>query len=729
MIAGGDNCESMHIYDFNSNKPISSYTGFNSDVTCVNFSYDQSRVYAGSFGGTLFVYNYDRGKVANTLRGHLTHWRWAVGQKEDMGNYIASGGADTNVKVWDLRQKGAIATYKGHDKAVLSIDMSPDTQFIASGWVGGVIKIWDLTAGKWAYSLDVRSISSADNCFVKDIKFNPADWCMAVAWSDKVVRYYDTSSYELINESATDVHLLSHIDFDPEGEVVISAYSDSIKVWDLEERKLVSMVSKTARPVFDCRSAGATDFTFLLENTNGGMGLSQISTSLITNKNSDLHDYEEEKHVGQSRNDKAANGDNSASLDFYTAPKAIPKVPNGKVLNQGHDYVYGLEDSSDLDNLNDITVPSPKINNENDYPKTNAQAQISRGIIKKQTSRKKVFWNNAKAMMTKPEVKDKKPNFGAPTSKPSLGKKVVLEGKGINHVLEINQPKNMISDVNKQNNQNNGVSKLTEEGLRKFVEDLNGNDGDLSTIRSEGTASLYEVPIDKPCGLNLEKFLNNVSNGITTTQTFGTLGQVPPIEVQRKVMEDIIKSNKTMLSVMNSRKIHLDNVKINWESGDLSKTLNALVLNKDTSAVMDFVNNTFVLSYNGSNHDSIRKNVSSIRITNCGSLLSHIYTLLNSKYETYLIWGIKALKVVFQTVSVIIFKWRDDIKNGFEVAGDIKNDEKSRRLIILMKQINKMVDCKGVTKGRLRQNTSGELIRDIIPDIELFMSTYNKLST
>jgi len=95
-------------------------------------------------------------------------------------------------------------------------------------------------------------------------------------------------------------------------------------------------------------------------------------------------------------------------------------------------------------------------------------------------------------------------------------------------------------------------------------------------------------------------------------------------------MEEVIKSNKTMLSVMNSRKIHLQNVQDNWELGDLSKTLNALVINKDTSAVMDFMNNSFV-------EGKDTKNIEAIRITNSGSLLSHIYTLLNSKYETYLI--------------------------------------------------------------------------------------------
>lgn len=227
----------------------------------------------------------------------------------------------------------------------------------------------------------------------------------------------------------------------------------------------------------------------------------------------------------------------------------------------------------------------------------------------------KVFCNNGKAMVSN-QKEERKGILGMPTKKPSLDSKAILEGKGINSIIEIPPVKKNISDIKNNLNPRNGISLLTEEGLKKFEAQLNDRDEDLSTIKSECTASLYEVPIDKPCGLNLEKFLNNISNGITTTQTFGTLGMVPSVEVQRKVMEDLIKSNKTMLSVMNSRRIHLDNVKINWESGDLSKTLNALVINKDTSAVMDFFNNSFVEKDDGSNHDMIKRNVASIKITN-----------------------------------------------------------------------------------------------------------------
>lgn len=675
----------MHVYNFNSNKPISTYSGFNSDVTWVNFTYDESKVLAGTFGGTLFVYNYDRGKVVNTFRGHLTHCRWAIGQKDDLGNYVVSGSSDTNVKVWDMRQKSAIATYKGHTKAISDVDMSPDTQYVASGCTGGLVKLWDLTAGKLLNTIDIKTISSSDNLFIKSIKFNPADWWMAVAWSDKVIRYYDTTSFELINESLSDAHPISNIDFDPDGETVITAYSDAIKVWDLETRKLVSYVSKGARPTFDLKWAYETDFTFILENVSGTLGLSSLSTSWLLKKNSNLEDYEEEKRPKSSNNENNGGSLNDAifrisddvlknipgfdkekPLDFYQIEESKNSKPLiGKVINNSeHDYVYGLEDSNDLDNYTPENGDKPQFSN---LP-NGAHKGLQKKSNKQKNSRIKVFWNNGKNMIQMPEEK-KKSAFGSQASKPSLGSKVVLEGKAINGLVE--NPKKAVSNNNVAKG---GISLLTEEGLKNFEKQYNGDRNEIATIRSEWTASLYEVPIDKPWGLNLEKFLNNVGHGITQTQTFGTIGHIPSAEVQRKIIDDVIKSHKTMLSVMNSRKIHLNDVKSNWEIGDLSKTLNSLVINKDTSAVMDFINNSFVS--NSENEQLIKSNLDSIKLTNWAALLSHIYTLLNSKYETYLIWGVKALKLIFQRISEIIFKAADELKHADTSSSDMTSAEK-----------------------------------------------------
>lgn len=401
LVAGGDNCESMHVYDYNSNRPISSYTGFNSDVTWVNFTYDESKILAGTYGGTLFVYNYDRGKVSNTLRGHLTHCRWAVDQKEDMANYIVSGAADTNVKVWDLRQKSAIATYKGHNKAICSVDISPDTQFVASGCTAGIVKIWDLASGKCAHSFDIRQISQTENTFIKHIKFNPADCWMAVACSDKIIRYYDTSTYELINESSPDVHPIGKVDFDPDGEVVIGGYSDSVKVWDLESRRIVSLWNKSARPVLDLKCSDTTDFTFVIENVNGTLGLSQISTSILINKaeNNIGHEVEEEKKldISPAQNNWANQGGagklnkdlmngildpNPTPLNFYKAPGDKTKLPNGKILNNKHDYALGIEDSNDLENIEENSYQSPEILTKYGRPPSSGQAQLPKKMNK-----------------------------------------------------------------------------------------------------------------------------------------------------------------------------------------------------------------------------------------------------------------------------------------------------------------------------------------------------------
>jgi hypothetical protein len=295
-------------------------------------------------------------------------------------------------------------------------------------------------------------------------------------------------------------------------------------------------------------------------------------------KKSPVKDYEEEKRpngiegngqhfneaINQLTSDVVNNInalENDKPLDFYGVPTNNSKPLVGKVVNNNeHDYVYGLEDSNDLDNGNYVPENSPKPNFSN-LP--NGAGKNGRKMSK-QKSRKKVFCNNGKNMLKKDDEQTKKLGFGPSSQKPTSGAKVVLEGKGLNGVIDLQPPKRINIDLSHaKNGAPSGISLLTEEGLRNFERELNDNSHETSTLQSECTASFYEVPVDKPLGLNLEKFLNNVGNGITSTQNYGTMGMAPPIEVQRKVMEDIIKSNKTMLSVINSNRIHLDNVKVN----------------------------------------------------------------------------------------------------------------------------------------------------------------------
>lgn len=112
------------------------------------------------------------------------------------------------------------------------------------------------------------------------------------------------------------------------------------------------MLSKTSRPVLDLKWGTATDHTFVLENLNGGLVLSQVATSLLTGKNSDTNgeneDEEEKKELSSSGKDFGLNEANlqkmnmeilkaisdskdNKPLDFYKVSPDISKISKGKI--------------------------------------------------------------------------------------------------------------------------------------------------------------------------------------------------------------------------------------------------------------------------------------------------------------------------------------------------------------------------------------------------------------
>ena len=89
----------------------------------------QIRVIKALTGEEVFVYKGHTGYV------HVLAW-------SPDGKYIASGGEDTTIQVWQPQQESHVFTYRGHSTGVISLSWSPDSLHLASTAYDGEMQIW-----------------------------------------------------------------------------------------------------------------------------------------------------------------------------------------------------------------------------------------------------------------------------------------------------------------------------------------------------------------------------------------------------------------------------------------------------------------------------------------------------------------------------------------------------------------------------------------------------------
>ncbi|KAF3340905.1 Katanin p80 WD40 repeat-containing subunit B1 [Carex littledalei] len=77
--------------------------------------------------------------VMRSLTGHRSNCMTI--DFHPFGEFFASGSLDTNIKIWDIRRKSCIHTYKGHTRGVNVLRFTPDGKWVVSGGEDNSVKV------------------------------------------------------------------------------------------------------------------------------------------------------------------------------------------------------------------------------------------------------------------------------------------------------------------------------------------------------------------------------------------------------------------------------------------------------------------------------------------------------------------------------------------------------------------------------------------------------------
>ena len=202
-------------------------------VLAVAYSPDGRYLASGGCDCKVHIWNANNTNEINTFAGH-TEWVDTVAWSPD-GRYMASAGADTTVRVWEALSGKIISIYRGHTNIVTSVAWSPDGKFIASASYDKTVQVW------YANTCDKVFTYRGHTEMVNAVAWSPQEvtspekrrYLLASASDDKTVHIWDIGKKRTIFKYRGHNGWVKTLAWSPNGTRIVSgSWDDTVQVWD-----------------------------------------------------------------------------------------------------------------------------------------------------------------------------------------------------------------------------------------------------------------------------------------------------------------------------------------------------------------------------------------------------------------------------------------------------------------------------------------------------------------
>jgi WD40 repeat protein len=142
------------------------------------------------------------------------------------GTWLAAGGVDGTVRIWDVASGRQRAAFGGKAGPVMAMAAAPDGSWLATAFSDGLVRIWDLATGK------EQAVLSGHGDWVTAVAVAPDGSWLAAASNDGTVSIWDVAagrSRAKLTEHAIWVDAMATL---PGRSLVTGGLDSQIRIWD-----------------------------------------------------------------------------------------------------------------------------------------------------------------------------------------------------------------------------------------------------------------------------------------------------------------------------------------------------------------------------------------------------------------------------------------------------------------------------------------------------------------